>query len=59
MVTDLNTDGADDANLVAFSCTHILRDMIVFSIAVIEPCLAVRRDDCLSSQVDDVCEAPA
>ena len=41
-----------------FSPAHIFREVVVSRISCTELGLAVRRDDSLRRQIDDVCEAP-
>ena len=48
-LTDLNTNGMNNANLITFSPTHIIREVVIFRVTTTEPCLAVSGDDGLSS----------
>jgi hypothetical protein len=34
--THLDTDGTDDANLIALNCAHISRFMVLFRVSVIK-----------------------
>jgi hypothetical protein len=34
--THLDTDGTDDANLIALNCAHIFRCMVLFRVSVIK-----------------------
>jgi hypothetical protein len=58
-LTYLNTYGANDSDLIAFSCANVLGEVIVAHIAIVKTRLAVCRNDGLRRQVDDVCETPA